>query len=696
LYITYKAGDLNDVALVADASVLVDADGDGSPAYFDCDDNDPDSYPGATEICDNADNNCNGSVDEGLLLFTYYQDADGDGYGNVAVSTTSCAASVAGYVSNNTDCNDQNGAINPAATEICDGVDNNCNGSVDEGLSLFTYYQDADGDGYGNAAVSTTSCATSVAGYVSNQTDCNDQNGNIKPGASEICDGVDNNCNGFVNEGLPQFTFYQDADGDGYGNAAMPTTSCATSVAGYVSNAADCNDQNGAINPAAPEICDGVNNNCNGAVDEGLPQFTFYQDADGDSYGNAAVSTTSCATSVAGYVSNDTDCNDQNENIKPGASEICDGVDNNCNGSLDEGLPQFTYYQDADGDGYGNIVVSTISCATSVAGYVSNHTDCNDQDGSINPGVSEICDDVDNNCNGSADEGLPEVTFYLDADGDGYGDAASSMTSCEGVPPDGFVTNGLDCDDTNNTVYPEAPEICDDIDNNCNELADENLTFTTYYEDADDDGYGNTAVAATSCTGIPPANFVTNDLDCDDTNNTVYPEAPEICDGIDNNCNELIDDGLMVNTYYEDTDGDSYGNASVFVTACEEMPPPGFVIQDGDCDDTDPNSYPGAMETPDNGIDENCDGIDSMTTAVKALLFAIHAEVYPNPTGGQVQVLAGSGELTLRVYDLTGALVLEQLFTEKTSVDLSDYGSGVYLFQIVGEQGLWMGKVLRY
>lgn len=137
----------------------------------------------------------NGTV---CTLQTWYADADGDGYGNPAVSTTACNAPI-GFVGNNTDCNDANGAINPGATEICNAIDDNCNGSIDEGLTFTTYYADADGDGYGDPSMSTVSCAP-VAGYVADNTDCSDSNAGVNPGATEVCDGLDNDCDGNIDE----------------------------------------------------------------------------------------------------------------------------------------------------------------------------------------------------------------------------------------------------------------------------------------------------------------------------------------------------------------------------------------------------------------------------------------------------------------------------------------------------------------
>ena len=277
---------------------------------------------------------------------TWYQDSDGDGYGNSAATTQACTAP-AGYVANSTDCNDADAAVHPGATEVCNGVDDNCDGSIDEGVTT-TFYQDADGDGYGNLAMTTQAC-TAPAGYVANSTDCNDADAAVHPGATEVCNGVDDNCDGSIDEGVTT-TFYQDADGDGYGNLAMTTQAC-TAPAGYVANSTDCNDADAAVHPGATEVCNGVDDNCNGTIDEGVTT-TFYQDADGDGYGNLAMTTQAC-TAPAGYVANSTDCNDADAAVHPGATEVCNGVDDNCDGTIDEGV-KTTFYQDSDGDGYGN------------------------------------------------------------------------------------------------------------------------------------------------------------------------------------------------------------------------------------------------------------------------------------------------------------------------------------------------------
>lgn len=194
------------------------------------------------------------------------------------------------------------------------------------------------------------------------------------------------------------------------------------------------------------------------------------------------------------------------------------------------------------------------------------------------------------------------VPYYADVDGDGFGDPAVSTYACSA--PIGYVSDNTDCNDANNTIYPGATEICDGLDNNCNGSTDEGL-LNTYYADADADGFGNPAVTTVACS--PPPGYVANNTDCNDGNNTVYPGAPELCDGLDNNCNGSTDEGVLT-TYYADTDGDTYGDPLNSTQACS--PPPGYVSNNTDCNDSNNSIYPGAFEICGNGIDEDCDGLD--------------------------------------------------------------------------------------
>ncbi len=388
----------------------VDADGDGAAACVDCDDSDP-----------------------ALNL----DDADGDGY-------STCAG----------DCDDADPAVNPGVAEDClNGMDDDCDGLIDEGT-------DADGDGF-------------VALPCGN--DCDDSNPAVNPGAPEICDGLDNDCNGLVDD--------LDADGDGF-------SACVD----------DCDDGDPAVNPGATEICNGIDDDCDGTIDT--------IDADGDGF-DACVD----------------DCDDGDPAVNPGATEICGNlVDDDCDGTVDG--------SDADGDGYDACV-----------------DDCDDTDPAVNPGATEICGNgIDDDCDGIIDGG--------DADGDGY-------TACAD-----------DCDDTDPAVNPGATEICGNgIDDDCDGTID---TI-----DADGDGFD-------ACVD-----------DCDDGNPGVNPAATEICGNlIDDDCDGFVDnvDG--------DGDGDPCGSD------CDDSDPvlntldvdgDGWSTCAGDCDDADPARNPG---------DADGDGVD--------------------------------------------------------------------------------------
>ncbi|MEI6950874.1 MopE-related protein, partial [Paraflavisolibacter sp. H34] len=257
---------------------------------------------------DALDNDCNGKVDDGLVVKTWYKDGDRDGYGTTKYRFVSCAPP-AGYVADSTDCNDGSKAVYPGAPEICDALDNDCNGIVDDGSAVQAWYKDADKDGYGNIRYRFVSCVA-PAGYVADSTDCNDASNVVYPGAPEICDALDNDCNGIIDDGFVVQAWYKDVDKDGYGNIKFRIVSC-MAPAGYVADSTDCNDASNVVYPGAPELCDALDNDCNGKVDDGLIVKTWYKDGDKDGYGTTRYRFVSCAP-PAGYVADSTDCNDGN------------------------------------------------------------------------------------------------------------------------------------------------------------------------------------------------------------------------------------------------------------------------------------------------------------------------------------------------------------------------------------------------
>jgi len=241
-----------------------DWDGDGY-GWDDCDDQDPGVFPGATETCDGQDEDCDGDIDEDAAdAAPFYEDADHDGYGSEDGALDACHAPD-GYVAVGGDCDDGNPFAYPDAAEVCDDVDNDCDGEVDNlPVEESTVYADEDGDGYGDPAVSASGCGADPD-YVDNALDCDDASRDINPEAAESCDHLDNDCDGVTDEGaVDASTFYYDADGDGYGDASDVQVRCYASDR-WVADSADCDDSDAAIHPGADEAaCDGVDDDCDG------------------------------------------------------------------------------------------------------------------------------------------------------------------------------------------------------------------------------------------------------------------------------------------------------------------------------------------------------------------------------------------------------------------------------------------------
>ena len=394
--------------------------------------------------------------------------------------------------------------VNPSATDSWyDGTDQDCAGDND-------YDQDADGyeaAGFGEGS----------------DDDCDDTLDAVNPGARETCATTyDDDCDGDDND--PSATgcdaWYVDSDGDGQGSS---TTLCLCEPeAPYLEETTgDCDDSDGAINSAATEIVgDEVDQNCDGVE-------TCYADLDNDDYRTDSTRTstdTDCRdTKEARAVDADGDCDDTDEDINPGATEITgDGVDQNCDGKE-------TCYADADNDDYRTsttVSSSDADCSDSgeaLSGMTSG--DCDDTDEDINPGATEITgDNVDQNCDGT------EVC-YVDADDDGYrkstGTVTSTDTDCTDSGEATSTDTSGDCKDTDATINPGATEITGDgVDQNCDNKE-------TCYANADGDSYrtSTTVTSADSdCSDSGEALSSVTSGDCDDADATTYPGASEVCE----------------------------------------------------------------------------------------------------------------------------------------------------------------------
>ena len=399
-----------------------DADQDGFTSLEDCDDLNNTVWPGAPEICNGVDDDCDGTVDNASGAY-WYVDADGDRYGDP--DTAQAACDVEGLVSVGTDCDDQDAAVHPGASEWCNEVDDDCDGETDEDpLDVLVQYPDADGDGWG-AEQPTLSCEL-LSGTVERGGDCDDQDDQVHPGASEWCNDVDDDCDGSLDEDAADaLDWWTDNDGDGFGTD--PVLRSCSQPSSTTDNDRDCDDTDAQVHPDAEELCNSLDDDCDGSTDpaDSSDATSWYADADGDGYGTPLYTVDACEQ-PSGWVDDDSDCDDTD----------------------DQATPDTVWYLDYDGDGYGDASVTTQSCSQP-SGFVEDDTDCDDADST----------------NWLGD------TWYLDCDGDGYGDSAGgTTTAC--TQPSGYAATDDDCDDGDSTVNPGATESCNGVDDDCDGSVD--------------------------------------------------------------------------------------------------------------------------------------------------------------------------------------------------------------------------------
>jgi len=502
------------------------------------------------------------------------------------------------------DCNDYDGTVHPGVVELCDGIDNDCNGAADApspfgGASSpdyeLTHSPDVGGPVFGPIAM--------VAPTVINMGDDHVQLG-VALGFQFEFYGVtwlelQISSNGFVRfedrlvnpgccEGLPIpvdddldniiAMWWQDL------NAVIPTTAEIDTALRFTYAAPerdidgdgyracnDCDDENPDVRPNQLDLCDGVDSDCDGSVDEEGSDFNrdgvcdlfdtcpfvadgTELDTDGDGLGDACdVCPLDDPDDSDGDGSCDTDdlCDGDDASGDADADGVCDDTDP-CFG--DQSSP------DVDGDG---------ACTLATDGRVY---DCDDTAATVYPGAPELCDGLDNACAGAT----PDEDADVDEDG---------HSICAG-----------DCDDTEAGTYPAAVELCDDIDSDCDGTLNNGAVDTdgdgvcdeldpSPNGDADDDGVCDDVDA---CAGFDDGDDSDHDgvafgCDCNDLDATMFDGAPELCDGLDNDCDGSLPDDET------DADGDR-------VLVCE-----------GDCDDADNGNSPLLPEFCHDGLDNNCD-----------------------------------------------------------------------------------------
>jgi hypothetical protein len=423
----------------------------------------------AAEVCDGLDNDCDGSADDGL--------ADGAPCEREVAGVGTCTGTAV--------CRGTQGWVCDARTptaEVCDGLDNDCDGEVDEAdaLGCLVRYPDEDGDGFGLTSGAACLCAADAGHPVRVGGDCDDTRPAVHPGAVETCGGLDDDCDGLTDEDGPVgcAPHYLDGDGDGFGSAGPGKCLCGPSAPYLAPALGDCDDDDAGRHPGAVESCNGIDDDCDGAVDEdGATGCTaWYRDLDGDGWGQDGTQRCLCAPQPPYTMASGGDCDDQIAAIHPGADERCNLFDDDCDGEVDEDATDCqVFFRDEDGDGFGIAGDTRCLCLPAAPYQAVVDGDCDDGAAAVRPVAEEVCNGIDDNCDGFTDAvpDLPGCTwFHVDADGDGYGLDAGRVCACE-APPGHPAAVGGDCDDGNGDVNPGVTDDCNGIDDDCDGATDE-------------------------------------------------------------------------------------------------------------------------------------------------------------------------------------------------------------------------------
>jgi hypothetical protein len=307
-----------------------------------------------------------------------------------------------------------------------------------------------------------------------------------------------------------------DRDGDG--------------IAAIACGGADCDDDDALRFPGNSEICDADDH------DEDCDPFTYGAlDADEDEWDDAE-----CCNDDEGTLRCGEDCDDADMAVHPSqGDDSCDGEDADCDGNIDEDAG-IIYFQDADGDDHGAPDVTDRACSRP-AGFTDTSDDCNDAEPLAWNGATEVCDSVDNDCDGTVDPGCPCLSGQTQLCGTDEGTCTSGMQTCSALGQWGACLTS-----SNTPVVEPATEVCtpERLDEDCDGMTDEQLRGNCY-TDGDRDGYGGALVADTCLVaGLCPSGQVASGTDCDDTRSDVRPFIREACDGDDNDCDGIRDEAF--------------------------------------------------------------------------------------------------------------------------------------------------------